>query len=67
MLFNWTSVCVWKLTRFCGVFFSALCIRVELEVTIIEVDMRFGVRLGVVCAVDVDGDEAVFVVFNGGL
>lgn len=57
-----------KLTRFCGVFFSALCMRVELEVTIIEVDMRFGVRLGVVCAVDVDGDDAVFVVvFNGGL
>lgn len=63
----WFFLYSWKLTRFCGVFFSALCMRVELEVTIIDVDMRFGVRLGVVCAVDVDGDEAVFVVFNGGL
>lgn len=39
--------------------------RDELEVTIMEVDIRFAVRLGVVCAVDVDGEAAV--VFTGGL
>lgn len=44
-----------------GVFFSALLSRDELEVTIREVDIRFAVRLGVVCA---DGEAAV--VFTGG-
>lgn len=54
------------LTLFDGVFFSALLMRDEVEVTIMEVDIRFAVRLGVVCAVDVDDGEAA-VVFTGGL
>lgn len=44
-----------------GVFFSALLSRDELEVTIREVDIRFAVRLGVVCA---DGEAAA--AFKGG-
>lgn len=40
--------------------------RDEVEVTIMEVDIRFAVRFGVVCAVDVDDGEAA-VVFTGGL